>query len=150
MKLSHPRIAIVLMAACFQMPAPAAESSTGTWRCGNTYTDQPCTGGKTVDLDDARSASQKREADSTTREARAAADRLERDRVRLENAQARRKAALIDNKPREAQPALPKRGASVAQKAKRRKDAEYFSANDPLATAKKKAAKAVHKSAARD
>ena len=104
MKLSEPSIAALLAAACAQLVPPAAHAGTETWRCGNTYTDQPCQGGKAIVLDDARDATQKREADGATREALAAAERLERERVRLESAQARRAPALTDNKPVNAKP----------------------------------------------
>ncbi|MBT2322888.1 hypothetical protein J7E62_11070 [Variovorax paradoxus] len=132
------------MAACVQLAPPAAHAGTETWRCGNTYTDQPCQGGKAIDPDDARDAAQRREADSATREARTAADRLERDRVRLEAAQGGRAATLIDNKPSNAKPdASPAPGVALKKK---KKDPGYFSAHDPVATAKKKAAKKSAKS----
>jgi len=145
MKLSHAPIAAFLAAACAQLAPLAAHGGTETWRCGNTYTDQPCKDGKAIDLDDARGAAQKREADSATHEARTAADRMERDRVRLESAQARRAATLIDNRPLNAKPD-PSHGAGVAQKKKKgKKEADYFSAHDPVATAKKKAEKKAEK-----
>jgi len=150
MKLSHAPIAALLAAACAQLVPLAAHAGAETWRCGNTYTDQPCKDGRIVDLEDARDATQRREADGTTREARAAADRLERERVRLESAQARRAATLIDNKPLDAKPGSTQ-GSGVAQKKKKgKREPDYFSAHDPVATAKKKAAKkADSKSAAK-
>jgi hypothetical protein len=149
MKLSQAPIATLLAAACAQLVPLAAHAGTETWRCGNTYTDQPCQGGKAIALDDARDAAQKREADRVAREARAAADRLEGERVRLESAQARRAPTLIDNKPLNAK-ADSSQGTGVAQKKKKsKKESDYFSAHDPVATAKKKAAKAASKSAAK-
>jgi len=149
MKLSPAPIAALLAAACAQLVPLAAHAGAETWRCGNTYTDQPCKDGKVIDLDDARDATQKREADSATREARAAAERLERERVRQEAVQARRAATLIDNKPLNAKPDS-SQGPGVAQKKKKsKKESDYFSAHDPVATAKKKAAKAASKSAAK-
>jgi hypothetical protein len=145
MKPSPSPIAALLAAACIQLAPPTAHAGTETWRCGNTYTDQPCRDGRIVDLEDARNAAQKREADGTTREARAAADRLERERIRLESAQARRAATLIDNRPLDAKPAAAQ-GPGVAQKKKKsKKEPDYFSAHDPVATAKKKAEKKAEK-----
>lgn len=150
MRLSHAPIAALLAAACAQLVPPGAYAGTETWRCGNTYTDQPCQGGKAIDLDDARDATQKREADGATREAMAAAGRLERERMRLESAQARRPPALIDNKPLNAK-LDSSQGPDIAQKKKKsKKESDYFSAHDPVATAKKKAAKAGSKSAAKN
>jgi hypothetical protein len=150
MKLSHAPIAALLAAACAQLVPPAAHAGTETWRCGNTYTDQPCQGGKAIDLNDARDATQKREADGATRDAMAAADRLERERVRLESAQARRAPALIDNRPLNAK-LDSSQGPGVAKKKKKsRKESDYFSAHDPVATAKKKAAKAGSKGRVRN
>ena len=54
MKLSPAPIAALLAAACAQLAPLAAHAGTETWRCGNTYTDQPCKDGKAIDLDDAR------------------------------------------------------------------------------------------------
>ncbi|RZL86685.1 MAG: hypothetical protein EOP82_29165 [Variovorax sp.] len=143
MKLSHPRIAILLLAGCAQWSAMAAEGATGTWRCGNTYTDQPCQSGKAVEIDDARNARQRREADPAAREARSAGDRLERERIRLEATQGRHQATLIDNKP----VAPPREPGNAVKKKKGKNEADHFSAHDPVATAKNKAEKAAKKSA---
>ena len=105
MKLSHTtkinaRCAALLMATCTSLSAIGADGG-GTWRCGNTYTDQPCKSGKLVEVDDTRDANQKREADDSIRDAHAAANRMENDRRRLEAAGARGRPILIENSPRE-------------------------------------------------
>jgi len=101
MKLSHTTkiAASLLMATCVPWNAVAAEGG-GTWRCGNTYTDRPCSGGKLVEVDDTRDASQKQEADEAIRNAHAAANRMESDRRRLEATGARNRPTLIDNSPK--------------------------------------------------
>ena len=138
MKNSTSRIAILAMAACALWASPAAEAGTAAWRCGNTYSDRPCPDGKPLALDDARDADQKRDADRKTREALAAGDRLERERLRQEKAQAGRQPTLIDSRP-----AAPKPETDNAKKKKKgKKEPDYFSAHDPVATAKKKAEKA--------
>ncbi|MGJ7508320.1 hypothetical protein [Variovorax sp. GT1P44] len=146
MKLSHHRIArqgaVFLAGACLQWAALAADGVNGTWRCGNTYTDQPCQGGKALDIEDTRDAAQKRAADQTTRDAQAAADRLERDRLRLESTSAR--ASLIDNKPRSTAKSSrqDKNGAQKPKKAK--KDPVFVSG--PASPPTKKASKSAKKS----
>ncbi|WP_162569236.1 MULTISPECIES: hypothetical protein [unclassified Variovorax] len=140
------RIAILLMAPGVHCAAHAADGGTGTWRCGNTYTDQPCKNGKVVGLDDARDAAQKRAADGTTREARSAADRLERDRLRQESEQAKRQPVLIEDRP-DAKPRQESRtGARKSRKGQ--SGADYFSVRAPASTAKKKTAKAAGRKSA--
>ena len=132
--------AILLVAAWVQQAVLAAEASPGTWRCGNTYSDQPCQGGKALDLDDTRQASQKRDADRTTREAQLAADRMERDRLRLESTQGRRHATLIDNqKPRTTSSASSSGSGSILTKKKSEKKPQHFGAYDPASLTKKPA-----------
>jgi hypothetical protein len=138
MKNSTSGIAILAMAACALWAPTAAASGPAAWRCGNTYSDRPCPDGKPLALDDARDAAQKRDADRTIREAQSAGDRLERERLRQEKAQAGRQPTLIDSRP-----AAPKPEADSAKKKKKgKKEPDYFSAHDPVATAKKKAEKA--------
>lgn len=86
------------MAACIPWSAVAADGG-GTWRCGNTYTDQPCKSGRLVEVDDIRDASQKQQSDDTIRDAQAAANRMEGDRRRLEATGARNRPILISNSP---------------------------------------------------
>jgi hypothetical protein len=129
-------IAVLLAAVCMQAPAHAAETGASTWRCGNTYTDQPCQGGKAIALDDAPDATRKREADAATREARTTADRMERERQRTEAELSRQQPVLIDSKPPAAKAAPPK----TIKKGK--KEAEGFSAQ---ASGAKKPAKSKKK-----
>jgi hypothetical protein len=144
--------AVVLMTASLSAMALGAEAATPAWRCGNTYTDQPCQGGKPLAAEDERSATQKREAETITREAKATADRLERERMSVESAQTRQ-PALIDNKPRDKPtPAQSTTGASSPKKKKKKKSAleqDHFSARDPIATTGNKAAKNSRKSVAK-
>lgn len=141
MRLSHARIAtrgsLLLAGACLQWGAIAAEGGTSVWRCGNTYTDQPCKAGQALELDDARSAMQKHDADRATREARAEAMRMERDRLRLEATQGPGQAALIDNAPRP-RDAAPNPRESAMKKGKARKDPQYVGAQKPPVPGKKK------------
>jgi len=130
MKLSHTRTAIrtslLLAGACITWAETAAQGSAAAWRCGNTYSDQPCHGGQALDLDDARSAQQKRDADQATRDVRAEATRMERERLRLEATQGPGQASLIDNAPRPRH-ASAERGEALLKKPKTRKDLQYVS-----------------------
>lgn len=64
----------------------SAQNAAQTWRCGSTYSDQPCEGGKTVKVNDHRSDEDRRAADAGTRSAQTHADRLERTRLSQEKA----------------------------------------------------------------
>jgi len=97
-----------------------------------------------VNLEDARDADQRREADRSTRDARSAADRLERNRLRLESVSAHRQASLIDNKP--ATPPPPRDANGVHKLKKGKKDPVYASAQQPASPPKKKSAKSAAKS----
>ncbi|MES1264425.1 MAG: hypothetical protein ABUU24_02100, partial [Variovorax sp.] len=139
MNLSHHRMAartaILLMAFGVTHAARAGGSDTGTWRCGNSYTDQPCDTGRALPLDEAPGAERQREADQATRAARAEAQRMERDRLRLEAAQGPGQAILIDNAPR-ARAAAPEPRDVSMKKGKPRKDPQYLSPRDPSAAPK--------------
>lgn len=140
MSLSQARIAtrgsLLLAGACLHWAA-TAQGASGIWRCGNSYTDQPCDTGRALPLDEAPGPARKREADQATREARAEAQRMERDRLRLEAAQGPGQAILIDNAPR-ARAAAPEPRDVSKKKGKPRKDPQYLSPRDPSAAPKKK------------
>lgn len=69
----------LLAAASLSTPADAT-----TWRCGNTYTDRPCEGGRPLDARDARSLDDRQAAEAATRRLKADADRMERERLAFE------------------------------------------------------------------
>jgi hypothetical protein len=141
MKLSHTNIlaarcAALLIAACAPWGATAADGGGGgVWRCGNVYTDTPCQGGRRVEADDTRSPDQKRNADEATRDARASAIRMEKDRLRLEAAGARNRAVVIDGARR---PDADRPAAKAQKTRKVRKDVLYV---DPDSLPKKKSKK---------
>jgi len=98
----------LFLVACgtFWMPA-AAQGRFETYRCGNTYTDRPCEGGRQLAVDDARTESDRRAADAATRRAEARADQLERIRLSQEkeayersrrSAQDARQAAIAERR----------------------------------------------------
>ena len=79
-------LAIFLIASCAYSAGVAAQDAAKTWRCGSTYSDRPCEGGKTVEVDDPRSDADRRAADAAARSASTNADKLERSRLSLEKA----------------------------------------------------------------
>ena len=133
------RTAIVCLALCTGFGiAQAQEAPGGAWRCGSTYTDRPCTGGKALALDAGPSADQVRDAERNARRTEAAADRMERDRLRRERSAPSPLIHLA--KPTHAvSPAEPAHLA--AKKKKGRKEPDFFTAAGPGTSKKKKAAK---------
>ena len=131
------RTAIGCMALCACVGIAQAQEAPGAWRCGNSYSDRPCTGGKALALDGAPSADQAREAERHTQRTQAAADRMERDRLRLEKAAPSPPVHLPrpTNTVSPAEPAHP-----TAKKKKGRKDPDFFTAAGPGTSKKKKSA----------
>ncbi|WP_431273926.1 hypothetical protein ACQ858_17680 [Variovorax ureilyticus] len=135
------------MATCIPWSAVAADGG-GTWRCGNTYTDQPCKGGRLIDVDDRRDARQKRDADDIVRDAHTAASRMEDDRRRLEATGARNQPVVIDNAPRnDVDRQMTSGKDSAATLRKGRKEVLYASTQtgDSAAPKRKKSKKAEKK-----
>jgi len=63
--------------------------TTGVWgqnvyKCGNTYSQQPCPGGTLVDASDARTSEQKKASDVASQRNAKAADALEQARLKKE------------------------------------------------------------------
>lgn len=134
-RTGHRRATIACMAFCTWIGAVQAQEASGAWRCGNTYTDQPCKGGKAVALDEAPHADQAREAERATRRTQAAADRMERDRLRQEKSA----PSPLIHLPKPTQAASPAEPVhSAAKKKKGRKEPDFFTAAGPRTSKKKK------------
>lgn len=134
------RTAIVCMALCTGFGiAQAQEAPGGAWRCGNSYTDRPCTGGKALALDAGPSAEQVREAQRSTRRTEAAADRMERERLRRERSAPSPLIHLAKpaNASSPAEPAHP-----TVKRKKGRREPDFFTAAGPGTVKKRKADKA--------
>lgn len=141
------RGSLLLAGACLQWTALTAEAAGGIWRCGkNSYSDRPCHDSQPLEIDDSRTPEQKRAADQHTREARDAADRMERERLRLEAAAARQGMVLIDDE-RASKPPAARAGEAKDRKERKkpeelrlkpRKDPVYRSSQDPSAAPAKK------------
>ena len=129
-------IALLCLAASGWI-APAAAQDI--YRCGNSYSQQPCPGGKVVPADDARSASQRSQTSTASERDAKAADAMEKARLKEEAkpAQAVMPPAKLEEMPPE------ERNTVVAGKAKK---PAYFTAvarkpGDAQAKKKKKKAK---------
>jgi hypothetical protein len=81
MKRFAPLNALFLIAVCAISAPAVAQKGPATWRCGSSYSDQPCAGGKAVNAQDARSTEDRRAADAATQRIERRADQLERQRL---------------------------------------------------------------------
>ena len=78
-------MSVVLVCTALAWVAPAAAQGTkNIYRCGNTYSQQPCADGKLVAASDSRSAAQKSQTDDATKRDAKAADAMEKARVKEE------------------------------------------------------------------
>jgi hypothetical protein len=83
-------IAILMIAIC-SVPAWAqGQNDSKFWRCGNTYTDQPCASGRAIQADPSPSEEARAAADTQTRRIEKRNDEMESLRVRRDQADAER------------------------------------------------------------
>lgn len=75
----HRLLLLVFAAAC-TLPAAAQN----VYRCGDSYSQQPCAGGKAVAVDDARTAGQRAQTTEAVRRDAKAANELEKARLKEE------------------------------------------------------------------
>ena len=132
-RLSPPWIA----PACAVTTFSTATAAPGIWRCGNSYSDTPCEGGKHIDPDAPPSAEDRRQRDESTRRDQAIAERMQRERLDRE---ARPRQALVmapaAREPRS--PAAP--SASLLKADKKKKGARPKKSDEFIATYKDPAA----------
>lgn len=127
--------------ACTAAANSPAWAAPGIWRCGNnSYSQTPCEGGQSIDVEAAPNAQRRREAEDGTRRDRAAADRMERERLQLEAQQARQRAVVIGEpsreKPGNARPSTARQSAKTKKPEK--PDAFTASYADPSDKGKSK------------
>lgn len=127
---------LALATAAGAGPAAAEE----IYRCGDSYSQKPCPGGKLVQVEDARSASQKSQTDQAARRDAHAADAMEKARLKEEAKPA--PVGMPLPRPDEAS----KEGANTVAGAKKAKKPVHFTAVSPRqpgdkAAKKKKVAK---------
>jgi hypothetical protein len=110
----------LLCASLFACAAPAG--AQGVYRCGNSYSQQPCPGGKEVAVEDERSAAQRAQTDKAVQRDAKAAEALEKARLKEE---AKPAQALLPPAKADEEEARVK---SVSARAKK---LEHFSAVSP-------------------
>lgn len=77
----HRKLALMgLLSATWLAPA----AGQGIYRCGDTYTQQPCPGGSVVQASDPRSASQRSQTSQAARRDAKLADAMEKARLKEE------------------------------------------------------------------
>lgn len=110
---SVPLIASLLVPLLASAPLQAQT----VYRCGNSYSQQPCPGGSPVDASDRRTAEQRKTHEASVQHERRTADGLEKTRLK-EEAAAARAAERADK----AQRAADKKPGAATPKNQRAKD----------------------------
>ena len=124
-------IALLCAALAGWMPAAGAQA---IYRCGDSYSQKPCPGGKLVETDDARSSGQKAQTDQAVRRDAKAADELEKARLKEEakpaqlvmppekpQEPARPVATSTMKKPEHSRPSRPRKPGDTVKKKKKAK-----------------------------
>ncbi|QTN29995.1 hypothetical protein HZ993_09405 [Rhodoferax sp. AJA081-3] len=83
-------LSIAIIVIAIYSISTGASGQNGVYRCGNSYSQKPCTDAVVVDVQDARTAEQKIQADATIRRDTATANAIEKERLAQE---ARQRAA---------------------------------------------------------
>ena len=134
MKKTLLRALLCAAAAGWVVPA-TAQNTQNIYRCGDSYSQQPCAGGKLVAASDTRSPGQKAQTDQATKRDAKSADAMEKARMKEE---AKPAPVGMPVPKAEDTPDQPKKPA-VGAKAKK---SEHFTAVSPKKpgepTAKKK------------
>jgi hypothetical protein len=103
---------------------PAGVAAQNVYRCGNAYSQKPCSDGVAVDVQDKRTPEQKAESDALIKRDSAAANAMEKTRLK-EEAQQRannaRLAAAMANKATSKQKGEPVDGTASTQEIKAKK-----------------------------
>ena len=95
----------------------AESPAAPVWRCGNTYSHQPCGSGQTIHAQDARTPKEREQAQAQHRRLNALLDARDQERA-AQAAQAQQRAAAAQREQKR-QRALKQREAKKEEKAKR-------------------------------
>jgi hypothetical protein len=152
--LIRTTFAIFLIAKSSMLTGAWAQN---TYKCGNSYSQQPCAGGSVVDTADSRTSAQKQAADQANqRTAQAAAAmetaRLQKDKADLQAVAPAVKPAVKPAKPRAAAASQPKDSQPAPKNAKKPKSSapDEFKAQVPGEPGAKEKKKTSKKTAATD
>ena len=111
-------VATVLIALC---AIPTCAIGQNVYRCGNAYSQKPCADGVVVDVQDARTAEQKAESDALIKRDSAAANAMEKARLKEEAQQRADNAKLAAAAAKKASAKPKTDGAASAHKTTVRK-----------------------------
>lgn len=92
MKQTPSILYFTAIVACVWLSAASAQAQQ-VYRCGNSYSQTPCANAETLEVQDARSAQEKRQMDKQTAQASQLAEQMQRER------QAQEKKDLAANRP---------------------------------------------------
>jgi hypothetical protein len=120
-------ITLALLLAATLLCLPWAHAQT-VYRCGSSYSQQPCPDAKPVDVSDSRSREQKAQSDAAVRHDKQAADSLEKSRLKQEELAARSQSAGNSASGPHKRAAAPEPPNSAQRKHKK---PEYFTARNP-------------------
>jgi cell division septation protein DedD len=135
------RIIVLVSLTALSASLLAAGPNERAYRCGNTYSQTPCPGGKTVETADARSKDQKAQADAANTRTQRMANEMEKSRLQREQREAaQRKAALkeIDKSAAKTVAKDSKSNTTEAKPKKKTKQPENFTAKSSAEPKKKK------------
>ena len=119
--VKNPRAWIlVALAAAWGLPSPAQP----VYRCGDSYSQQPCPGGRQVDTQDSRTPAQRAQTDEAVKRQAVVADQMEKARLKEEARPA--SLGLPPPKVEAAQEA-----ADRTQSTAKAKKPKYFTATSP-------------------
>lgn len=93
---------------------PTYAQTQKIYRCGSSYSHQPCPGASTVEADDSRTPAQRKAHQASVQRERHIADQMEKDRVKEEQAALR--AAQQEGKPARPKTTDTKKAASSKRK----------------------------------
>lgn len=119
------QIALFFIAACAISTGANGQS---VYKCGKTYSQIPCPGGKTLDTSDSRSKAQKAAADRNAARQMEAAKTMEKQRIKEE--QAALKQHEVEMKALNEEAKGPKKD-SITAPVKKSKAPEFFTAKPP-------------------
>ncbi len=97
--MNHSLMLAIILIAIYSV-STGANGQNSVYRCGNSYSQKPCTDAVVVDVQDARTREQKVQADATIRRDTATANAIEKARLAEEARQhaAQTKLAAAQNK----------------------------------------------------
>ena len=125
------------LALCLALGTPFASAQPAVYRCGQSYQQVPCAQGRPVATDDARSESQRREAQAAARDEARLGSRLERERLARERQTHPQSAVGIGAKASAAGASAPKAKATKRHRRGSTADQrEDFIALEPAQTSK--------------